>query len=142
MTAPSLQNLRIVAFGGRQAGPVADRIAAHGGRPLVAPGRENSPKAPQPLMNGIRALIGEEAPGVVFLGPSPVDRVQRVAARRGWARSLHRALRDALVAAQDAPTAAALRGHDLPVHYVPDEPALPALIDGVAERVGPPDCAP
>ena len=142
MTAPSLQNLRIVAFAGRQAGPVADRIAARGGRPLVARGREGAPEAPQPLMNGIRALIGEEAPGVVFLGPSPVDRVQRVAARRGWARSLHRALRDALVAAQDAPTAAALRGHDLPVHYVPDEPALPALIDGVAERVGPSDRAP
>jgi hypothetical protein len=142
MTAPSLHNLRIVAFAGRQAGPVADRIAARGGRPLVARGRKGAAEAGQPLVNGIRALIGEEAPGGVFLGPSPVARVQRVAARRGWVRSLRRALRGALVAAQDGPTAAALRGHDLPVHYVPDEPALPALIDGVAERVGPSDRAP
>lgn len=141
MTAPSLQNLRIVAFAGRRAGPVAERIAAHGGRPLVAPGREGVPEAGQPLTNGLRALIGEEAPGAVFVGPSPVNRVQRVAAHRGWAHSLRYALQNAVVAAQDAPTAAALHGHELPVHYVPDEPELAPLIDGVAERVAPSDRA-
>ncbi|MFB6250029.1 MAG: hypothetical protein ABEL97_15845 [Salinibacter sp.] len=142
MRPTSLGGLRVVAFVGRRAGPTADQIAAHGGRPLVAPGRESGPEARQPLMNGIRALIGKEAPAAVFVGPAPVDRMQTAAARRGWVRSLRRALQDAVVAAQDASTAAALRGHDLPVHYVPDEPTLPALIDGVAERVAPSDRAP
>jgi uroporphyrinogen-III synthase len=137
MPLRSLRNRRIVAFAGRQARPVAARIEAHGGRPLVAPpGRGRPLDAPTAYRNGIRALIGREAPGAVFVGPAPVDRVHRVAARRGWLGTLRRALRDATVAARDVPTAMALRGHDLPVHYVPDEAALAPLIGGVARRIG------
>jgi uroporphyrinogen-III synthase len=136
MASPSLRGLRVVAFVEAPAGPAADRIDALGGTPLVAPVRA---EARQSLRNGIRALIGGEATVAVFGGPSTVEPVRATAARRGWIRTLRRALRDALVAARDGATAAALREHDVPVHYVPDEPAPTRLIDGVAEKVAPPD---
>ena len=141
MTPPSLRGLRVVAFLGEQAGPVRDRIAAHGGTPLVASIRGSRAADPRALRNGIRALIGGEAPIAVFVGTSSAERVRATAARRGWIRALRRALRDATVAAQDGTTAEALREHDLPVHYVPDEPAPAPLIDGVAEQGARPDAS-
>ena len=127
-----------MAFVEAPAGPVADRIDAHGGAPLVAPVHA---KDRQPLRNGIRALVGGEAAVAIFVGPASVECVQATAARRGWIRTLRRALQDAMVAAQDDPTAAALREHDLPVHHVPDDPALVPLIDGVAQQVARPEGA-
>lgn len=115
-----------------QAGPLAEAIAAAGGRPLIFPLLEISPAAdPQALIEAVARLADYAI--AVFISPNAVDHaLPAILARGPWPRTL-------LPAAVGQGTVKALAAHGVDGCVAPtqrfDSEALLALPELAAERV-------
>lgn len=89
----------------------------------------------EPLKQGIRTLIQDQAQGVLFTSQRQVDHVFEVARLQGWEKELRRALQRVAVGSIGPICSERLRACGVPVDFEPPRPKLALLIQQASERI-------